>query len=412
MLKQLRIKFICINMAIVTVILAVIFGLVIFSTRQNLAEQSIRMMQSVMVGPEQMTPPGQFDQRDFPERRRNEVLLPYFTLQEEQDGTLTASGNTYYDLTDEDFLAELKSAVSTADSETGVLEEYDLRFYRHSDLLGEFIVFADTSSEQATVNSLLRTCAVVGVVSFLVFLGISFALARWAVRPVERAWEQQRQFVADASHELKTPLTVITTNAELLKAPDCSDTERERFAGSILTMSGQMRGLVEGLLELARVDNGTAKMHFSGLDFSALVSDALLPFEPVFFEKGLTLESNIEEGISLTGSESHLRQVVDILLDNAQKYASDGANITVSLKKTDKSRCLLTVANEGEPISAADLKNIFQRFYRIDKARSMNHSYGLGLSIAQGIVEQHQGKIWAESGGGWNLFLVRLGTLS
>ena len=412
MLKQLRIKFICINMAIVTAMLAVIFGLVIFSTRQNLAEQSIRMMQSVTMGPEEFSPPDQFGERERPIRERDEVLLPYFTLQEEQDGTLTASGNTYYDLTDQAFLSDLNAAVESQDGETGVLRDYDLRFYRHSDPMGKYIVFADISSEQATITSLIRTSALVGILSFLVFLGISFLLARWAVRPVERAWEQQRQFVADASHELKTPLTVITTNAELLKAPDCSETERERFAGSILTMSGQMRGLVEGLLELARVDNGTAKMAFRNLDLSALVSDALLPFEPVFFEKGLTLESEIAEGISVSGSESHLKQIVDILLDNAQKYASEGAHVTVTLKRTDKSHCLLTVANEGTPIAPADLKKIFQRFYRVDKARSMNHSYGLGLSIAQSIAEQHGGKIWAESENGVNSFFVRLGTIN
>ena len=231
MLKRLRIKFICINMAIVTVILAVIFGLVIFSTRQNLAEQSIRMMQSVMAEPEEFSPPDQFGELNRPVRVRDEVLLPYFTLQE-KDGVLSASGNTYYDLTDEDFLSDLKAAVESQGGETGVLSDYNLRFYRHSGPMGKFIVFADTSSEQATVNSLIRTSALVGIISFLVFLGISFALARWAVRPVERAWEQQRQFVADASHELKTPLTVITTNAELLKSPDCSCRQHSHYVRS------------------------------------------------------------------------------------------------------------------------------------------------------------------------------------
>ncbi|MBQ8935696.1 MAG: sensor histidine kinase, partial [Oscillospiraceae bacterium] len=161
-----------------------------------------------------------------------------------------------------------------------------------------------------------------------------------------------------------------------------------------------------------RVDNGTAKMAFRNLDLSALVSDALLPFEPVFFEKGLMLGSEIAEGISVSGSESHLKQIVDILLDNAQKYASEGAHVTVTLKRQDKSHCMLTVANEGEPIAPADLKKIFQRFYRVDKARSMNHSYGLGLSIAQSIAEQHGGKIWAESENGVNSFFVRLGTIN
>lgn len=119
---------------------------------------------------------------------------------------------------------------------------------------------------------------------------------------MERAWTQQKQFVSDASHELKTPLTVILTNAEMLRDPSYSEPERQRFAKSILTMSHQMRGLVESLLELARVDNGAVKKVFEALDWSSLVQDAVLPFEALFFEKGLTLQTDIEPGITVRGS--------------------------------------------------------------------------------------------------------------
>lgn len=172
-------------------------------------------------------------------------------------------------------------------------------------------------------------------------------------------------------------------------------------------MSRQMRGLVESLLELARVDNGTAKMTLTALDFSGLVSDAVLPFEPLYFEKGLGLDCQIEEGIKLKGSESHLRQVMDILLDNAMKYSSPMGTVRIGLKRQG-SHCLLSVSNPGEQISQEDLKNIFKRFYRIDKARSMNQSYGLGLSIAEEIVSAHRGRIWAESAAGLNTFYVLL----
>ena len=272
---------------------------------------------------------------------------------------------------------------------------------------GEAMVFVDISSEIATMENLVKTCVFIGIISFSVFLGLSFWLARWAVKPVETAWNQQRQFVADASHELKTPLTVIMTNAELLQSPEYTDADRRRFSDSILTMSHQMRGLVESLLELARVDNGAAKMVFSEFDFSEQVSDGLLPFEPVYFEKELLLESEIEEGLKVKGSQAHLRQVLDILLDNAAKYASPQGTVTVKLKRQG-SHCLLSVANPGEQISKEDLKNIFKRFYRIDKVRSMNHSYGLGLSIADSIVKEHGGRIWAESAEGINTFFVQL----
>lgn len=129
--------------------------------------------------------------------------------------------------------------------------------------------------------------------------------------------------------------------------------------------------------------------------------------EPLYFEKGLELDCKIEDGIHLKGSESHLRQVMDILLDNAMKYSASRGTVGVSLKKQG-SHCLLSVTNPGEQISPEDLKNIFKRFYRIDKARSMDHSYGLGLSIAEEIVSTHHGKIWAESADGLNIFHVLL----
>lgn len=179
---------------------------------------------------------------------------------------------------------------------------------------------------------------------------------------------------------------------------------------ALLTMSRQMRGLVESLLELARVDNGAVRANISRFDFSRLVSDSILPFEPVYYEKGLRLNSRIESDILIKGSEAHLRQVVEILLDNAQKYTLPGAEVTVSLQKQGKNRCLLAVANPGEPIPQEELKNIFKRFYRTDKVRSMNHSYGLGLSIAESIIKEHHGRIWAESSDGINTFYVEHST--
>jgi signal transduction histidine kinase len=156
------------------------------------------------------------------------------------------------------------------------------------------------------------------------------------------------------------------------------------------------------------VDDGSVRLRFSQVDFSQLVQDALLPFEPVFFEQGLFLHSEVETGITLKGSEAHLKQAVSILLDNAQKYSAPSGKTTVILKKVTRNRCLLSVANEGEEIAPEELKHIFKRFYRVDKSRSAAHSYGLGLSIAQRIVHTHHGKIWAESRGGVNTFFVQL----
>ena len=399
MIGKLRLKFVCVNMAIVTAMLVVIFGMVIRFTAESLDQQSLDMLQRLC---DNRRPVAAWT---FPGEGAS---LPYFSVSVNLWGDVTATTGGYYDRTDPETVETVLQLAMDSRESSGYLKDYHLRFQRQSRPFGHMVVFVDVSSQLDTLESLAKTCAFLAVLSLSAFLGLSILLARWAIRPVEQAWNQQRQFVADASHELKTPLTVILTNAELLQSPDYDEEKRSQFVSSILAMSAQMRGLVESLLELAWVDNGTAKMTFSELDYSGLIQDELLPFEPVYFEKGLTLASEIIPGQRVRGSESHLRQVLDILLDNAAKYASPGGIVTVTLQRRG-GHCLLSVANTGAPIAREDLKNIFKRFYRVDKARTMNHSYGLGLSIAESIVTTHGGKIWAESEGGVNTFFVQLG---
>ena len=384
-------------MLIVTVMLTGIFTMVYHFTREDLETQSVSMLQAVAATPFRTNRPG--DPPDW-------VQLPFFVLDLDQAGNVTSAVG-YYDLTDEDDLQALVSDVDSAGDRVGVLPDYGLRYCRSVTPHGERIAFADMSSEQATLSNLIKTCLLIGALCFAVFLLISWLLARWAVKPVEKAWQQQRQFVADASHELKTPLTVIMTNAELLNSPDFDEKRRSQFAAHILTMSRQMRQLIEEMLDLARTDSGQGNLVLSQVDLSKLVSDAVLPFEPVFFEAGLTLTTDIQPGITLRGSGQHLRQTADILLDNARKYAEAPGDVTVTLTRSG-GRCRLAVSNPGPEISKEDLKNIFKRFYRSDTAHTQRGSYGLRLSIAQNIVLRHHGKIWAESKNGRNTFFVEL----
>ena len=399
MLKKLRLKFILINMTIVTLMLGVIFGLMYYSTSHNLERESLQMMESVAMNPMQLRRPN---------KPHDDVRLPYFSVMINHAGEAVEIGGGFFDMSDKEYLQELLQVTFDTHTSSGVLKDYNLRFSLRELPMGRLIVFADMTSEQSTLQNMMQTFFIVGSAAFLVFLIISIVLARWAVKPVDRAWQQQKQFVADASHELKTPLTVIQTSAELLHAPDCPEADREPLSGSILTMSSQMRGLVENLLDLARIDNGSVKEECSIVSFSDIVSDAAMMFEPVFFEKGLPLRYEIEPDIRVNGISAHLKQLIGILMDNAGKYASPGGETFVKLSRGTHKRCLLEVSDQGEPLSQEDLKNIFKRFYRADKARAMNHSYGLGLSIAQSIAEEHHGKIWADSEDGFNRFTVEL----
>ena len=401
MIKRLQIKFICVIMAIVMVLLGCILGVVIHFTGQSMEMQSISMMRTIATSPFQQGIPGK--------PMDDEVRLPFFTVQISSRGELIAASGGYFDLTDREYLQEIINVALLSDRETGELEEHGLRYLKSVSPRGYTIVFSDTTTESTTLKHLFYSCLAIFLVAMILFLGISILLSHWVIKPVATAWDQQRQFVADASHELKTPLAVIMANAELMQNDDTSEEDRKSYSGNILGVTYQIRSLVENMLEMARVDNGAVKMNFDIVDFSQLVSDAALSFQLLYEEKGMGLRCAVPDGISINGSEQHLYQVLDVLLDNALKYSAPGSMVSVNLVSNGKN-CLLSVSSFGEPISKEDLKNIFKRFYRADKARVMNGSYGLGLSIAESIVEAHKGKIWAESENGYNIFFVQLPT--
>lgn len=397
MLRRLKIKFICIFMIIVTIMLGIIFGTVISMTHRNIEQQSISAMRDIASPPKP---------HDMPEKEFEHLPKPHFSLLITPDGEFIAEDNGMFDLSDKEFLNSIFEYAESRDEETGIVPDTSLRYFRNKTPMGNSYIFTDISAEADMLEGLYRTSIIIGVFAFLLFFVISIFLSNWAVKPVEDAWNKQKQFIADASHELKTPLTVITTNAELMKSED-SDENKNKFTDNILTMSKQMRGLVESMLEIARLDNGNLKKEFTNFDLSETVSDAILPFEALFFEKEQEFFSEIENGINMNGNPEQIKQVVDILLDNANKYSPPKSGIKLSLKKQGKKQCRLSVASEGETIPEEELKNIFKRFCRGDKTRQMNNSYGLGLSIAESIVKEHSGKISAESKEGINTFTVQ-----
>ena len=399
MIKKLRVKFIAVIMAIVTVMLLVIFGFVLHSVHNSLRQETMDALRQYSMEP------------NHPSHRPGDLHggpMPMFSLELGPDGALLASGSAHFDLTDGENLLQIYRAAVEDGEKTGILPQWKLRYYREDGFGKTAYVFLDISVQKHMLEELLGICCLLFALAIVLFFVISLWLSKWIVRPVEQAWQQQRQFVADASHELKTPLTVILTNAELLASEEYDEASKSRFSKSILSMSRQMRGLVEGLLDLARMDNGKAGFSSEKVELSALAEDCCLGFEPVYFEAGRILQSEIAPGICLAGSESHLRQVIDILLDNGCKYSDAGTAVELKLKIQGRGKCLLTVYSRGTPLTKEQCRDIFKRFYRVDEARAMNHSYGLGLSIAESIVSRHGGKIWAAAEQEGNRFCVTL----
>ena len=398
MLKRLRVKFVAILMLVAACLLGVSFGLFYTLTRQNLRTQSISMMQAIAANPLEPV---------LPDEQPQQVRLPYFVLQMDKFGTITAVNAGSFDLSDHAFLERIARTALSGNELTGEIPEYNLRFCRVTSSGVQSVIFADTTSEQQTLRSLVRSGASIIAVSLLAFFGLALLLARWAVRPVETAWRQQKQFVADASHELKTPLTVILTNTELLQSPDYDEAQKQQFTDGIRTMAQQMRALVERLLELARAENARPQAAFAPVCLSEVAETSALLFEAALYERGLTLETQVEPELTVSGDERQLGQLVEILLDNARKYAS-GGTVRLQLQRSGRHSCHLSLENEGPALSPQQLQEIFKRFTRADPARTRSGSFGLGLAIAQAIVQAHHGKIWAESRDGCNTFHVEL----
>lgn len=401
MLKRLRIKFIAVIMSIVTVLFIVIFGFVLHFTKQNIRRESIQMMRGMAFRPPNAVSMGR------PDNMPDNIRLPFFTVNISDDGELDAFGSDIFDLTDEEMLRKLVDAVNERKKDTGVLSDYDLRYMKDENGFRKAIVFADISREKAMIRGLIRNSVTIGLIGYAAFFLISLFLAKWVTKPVEKTWNEQKQFIADASHELKTPLTVIMTNAEMMSDKSYSESDRDGFTKNILSTSKRMRGLVESLLELARLDNNRAAVKLSSVDLSKVINDSILPFEPLFYENDMELSADIDDGMTVEGDKDKLRQVLNILLDNALKYSDPADKVTVKLKR-QSAACVLSVSGLGTPLTKEELENIFKRFYRVDQARNDGQSYGLGLSIADSIIKEHNGKIWAESENGYNTFYVSL----
>lgn len=396
MIRKLRLKFVAICMALVTAVLAAVFLSVFFAIRQNVRDLSRQLL--FRVAQESAYSPGGFPSAHITIDGDQAILLPYFTVNVyPSGGTYFAdvTGGTYSNLDDsEELTAILQDCLGQSASE-GFIQDYHLRYLRQDKGLYIRLAFVDTSMERAVLQEMMGSYLVIGGAALLLLLGVSILLSWWATRPVEKAWRQQRQFLSDASHELKTPLTVILSNAELLETARLSD-RPARWADNIHSEAQQMKSLVEEMLTLARADNMVRTAVLTETSLSDVAADCALAFEPVAFEAGKSLDYQITEDVTVLGDRDKLRQLASILLDNAIKYGADGGAITLSLQTTDR-QARLVVSNPGEPIPAAQLPRLFERFYRADASRGEQSGFGLGLPIARTIAEEHKGSLKAES---------------
>ena len=391
MIRKLRWQFVAACMGLIAAVLAIVFGCV-WASAQNALEHSSHMAleQALSRRGGDLLPGFRQNGGD------DQVLLPYFTVQV-WGTTVYVTGGTYSGLEDTDALTAILTDCLSQEADEGSLPGYALRYLRQDDGLYTQIAFVDISLETAALRQMMASYLRIGLLSLLLLAGASFLLSLRVTRPVERAWRQQRQFFSDASHELKTPLTVILSNAEMLETSDLPERE-SRWRDNILSESRQMKTLVEEMLTLSRTEDAQRKPTVADVDLSDLSEDCALAFEPVAFEAGKPLSWDVTPALTVSGDGEKLRRLLSILLDNAAKYGAAGEGIVLSLR-AERSQAILSVANGsgGHPIPPEELPRLFERFYRADASRGEQSGFGLGLPIAQAIAKEHHGALRAES---------------
>ena len=338
---------------------------------------------------------------------REEVasLSNYYTMTLDGDGRIQSWESDRAELYNQETLQAFANQVCQQGRSSGRIDD---QFYRLVDTEEDqqMLIVLDARLEMLAGQRVLKVTALVaGIACLALSLGAWF-LIRKMIQPVEEAFTKQQQFVWDASHELKTPLAVISANADVLEG----EIGENEYLGYIQSEVKRTDSMVKNLLTLARMDRGTVGQDLAEMDLSEAVLGVLLPFESTVFEAGKTLESQIQENVRITGNEAMVQQLVVILLSNALKYSDEHGTIRVTLEKKNRG-AELRVENTGKGIETKDLERIFDRFYRTDASRnSETGGEGLGLAIAKSIVEIHHGKIRAESKTGENaVFIVNFG---
>jgi len=407
MFKRLRNRFLVLNLVIISFVMFIAFlsiYLITYNNVQTDIENDLRRVLEFDKGLEinKNSPQLEFvgAQRlpvdNHPQPPSNRSIS--FSIRVDPNGNITDFSSAFE--IDEEFYELAKDKALSSNSDIGKFKADDTywAFLIKPYLSGKQLVFLDITSRQAILANLVYTFTFVALIMLIVIFFISKFFADRAIKPVQEAFEKQKQFVADASHELKTPLATISTNADALLAnPEDTIKNQSKWLYYIKSETERMAKLTNDLLYLAQMDYAEVKMVFSDFNLSKLVENAILTMEAIFFENGISLSYEIEPDLIAHGNQEQIQQVIMILMDNAIKYTDHQGKVSVFLKK-QQNNLLFSVTNTGKGIPAENIDRVFDRFYRIDESRTRKSGgYGLGLAIAKTIVEQHGGKISVKS---------------
>ena len=328
------------------------------------------------------------------------------------DGTIKQHFKSYEVSTNDDTLQNVVDKILKSGKDFGKVDisSSTYSYLKGNGPFGVKIAFMERSMYDNMLFQLLKNLILIGFISLIALLFISIYLTNKSIIPIKETFKKQKQFIADASHELKTPLSIIKTNTSLiLSHPDDTIKNQSKWINYINSQTDRMSELISEMLSLAKMDTAENKLPLSPINMSKIVESMILMFDAVLYENNIELETNISKNLFINGDKESVKKLFSIIMDNAIKHTNKNGNITVSLF-SDKNKIKMIIRNTGEGIAQEHLERIFERFYRIDSSRNRETGgYGLGLSIASSIVKQHKGKIYAKSKiGEFTSFIVEI----
>lgn len=413
MIQQLRKKFVLVTMGLlcfVFVLALVTLNVLVTRLEENRCLEEMDSLSDIdrafrfVLSPQQNegvppeTPPPfpEDDAHDDPEKKKENRRIAQLTMREiymvwlDKSGTVTLNSPLFdFGMEEETFNAMVQSAMASK-RDSGRIGGF--LFLKQSRNYGTLLTLRSFSQEAASLQQLLVNSIAIGLLGLGILFLITLWLSRYVTEPAQKAFTKQKQFIADASHELKTPLSAIAVNGDVLER----EIGENRWLTNIRQETGRMEALIISLLTLARLDAAPKDAVKRPFSLSEAVTEIALSFDSLAFEKKLTFDYEVQEGLNFVGDPDQMKRLVSILLDNAFTYSPAGERVVLRLKKEEGS-LLLTVFNTGTRINPKDLPHLFERFYRADGARSGGRNFGLGLAIASSVAEGHKGSLQAKN---------------